>query len=197
MSERKQEVGGSAEQLAGGNVVSIAGRATVGQVAGGDIHNHITAARPIVRHVVQPGEGCVSEEQKVSISTRREEWLALHATLKQRPLAPSRAWIMINRCAGVTSYHLIPAAKFDEVMAFIGQQMAILRQMASAPAKDKDWRAKRIAAIKPRCKNQLGNVDAYKPYIKKRFGADSLSALATDEMQATYAYVMAKKGDKA
>lgn len=190
---RNQEVGGNASQVAGGNVVNIRDGAAVGQVAGGDIHNHITARGPTIRPVVQPGDGCLSAEQKGAIAAKRDEWMALHATLKKRPLSPSRAWIMINRSAGVNSYHLIPADKFDSVMAFIGQQMAVLRQMATAPAKDKDWRAKRIAAIKARCKNQLGDVDAYKPYIKKRFGADSLAVLATDELQATYAYVMAKK----
>lgn len=38
-SELNQEVGGNAEQVAGGNVVSIRSGASVGQVAGGDIVN--------------------------------------------------------------------------------------------------------------------------------------------------------------
>ena len=76
-------------------------------------------------------------------------------------------------------------------------QLAKLRAMPSAPAKDLEWRSKRIAAIKARSKNQLGDPEAYKAYIRKHFGADSLSALATDELQRTYTYIMAKKAPQA
>ena len=163
------------------------------QIVGGDV-NHITVTcSPRPRVVVTPGEGVVTDAQKAQISALRGEWVALHNSIKQRPLTDAAAWMKINAKAGVTSCHLIPLERFDDVLAYIRREMATLRAMPSAPGKDDAWRTKRISAIKARCKNQLGDPDAYKPYIKKNFGAASLSELATDELQRTYTYIMANK----
>lgn len=175
-----------------GNSIQVNGEVS-GQIAVGDIHNHTYAKPPVQKVVVQPGEGVVTEEQKVAISALREEWLSLHESIKAKPLDPKTAWMRINRAGKATSYHRIPIERFDDVMAFIRTEMAKLRGMKSAPAKDLNWRASRITSIKTRCKNQLGDINAYKPYIKKRFGADSLSALSMDELQATYVYIFGKK----
>ena len=67
--------------------------------------------------------------------------------------------------------------------------MAKLRNMASAPAKDDAWRKSRIGAIKARSKNQLGDPDAYKPYIKKNFKAESLAALSTGQVRPVSTYI--------
>lgn len=201
MKKREMAVDGKGNQTAARDAVHDRSVHT-GHISGGtnilgtngDVHVQVSApTRRSVRVVVNPGEGCLSENQKSALTLRRDEWMALHAALKKNPLSHGRAWGLINRFAGVTSYHLIPVGKFDSVMDFVQKQMAMLRQMASAPSKDKGWRAKRIGAIKARCKNQLGDADAYKPYIAKRFKAVSLSDLATDDLQATYAYIMAKK----
>lgn len=181
-----------------GNVIHVNGDGVVvsGQIVGGDVHNHTYTKPPIQKVIVQPGDGVVTEEQKVAISTLREEWLALHESIKAKPLDPKTAWMRINRAGKATSYHRIPIERFDDVMAFIRTEMAKLRGMKSAPAKDLNWRASRITSIKTRCKNQLGDINTYKPYIKKRFGADSLSALSMDELQATYVYIFGKKAPK-
>ncbi len=149
-------------------------------------------ARPQV--IVQPGPQHISEDQKAILKALCEEWVALHATLKKRPLTYGAAWGRINKAAGTTSYSLILKERFDDAVAFIQREKAVLRNMRSAPSKDDAWRTKRIAAIKARCKNQLHDPDFYKPYIKKNFKADSLTSLATDELQRTYAYIMAKRG---
>lgn len=160
----------------------------------GDIHFQIAGpVRSRPRIVVQPGPEHISDEQKLEISALRDEWLTLHAAIKKRPMTHGAAWGKINKAAGATSYHLILATRFPDAVAFIKQEMAMLRNMRSAPSKDTEWRAKRIGAIKARCKNQLGDIDAYRSYIKKTFKVDSLAALATDELQKTYSYVMAKK----
>lgn len=184
---------------AGGNVINLFGNGLAAQqIAGGDIHNTFTIPRaPRQKIIVTPGEGVITEEQKVRITELRAEWMALHASIKKAPLTHSSAWTKINQSAMVTSYHLIPLECFDQVVAFIKQEMAKLRAMRSAPAKDDSWRAQRISAIKARSKNQLGDPDAYKAYIKKNFGADSLADLATDELKRTYGYIMAKKPAKA
>lgn len=64
--------------------------------------------------------------------------------------------------------------------------------MASAPRKDPAWRARAIAYIKARCKNQLGDERAYLPYIA-RFGKTSLADLTDDELARTRTYIARKK----
>lgn len=173
-------------------IQSVSGTSIIGTQ--GDVHLEITTERkPAIRVVVQPGPEHIGEAEKLQLKALHTEWVALHDTLKKAPLAPALAWSRINRAAGATSYHLILAERFEAAVHYVQQEMAKLRAMRSAPAKDADWRARRIGAIKARCKNQLGNIDAYKAYIKRNFGADSLSALATDELQKTYAYIFAKK----
>jgi hypothetical protein len=145
------------------------------------------------RIVVQPGPEHIDGEQKVELQRLREEWIDLHNNIKKKPLDQREAWVRINRAAGATSYHLILRENFDKAVAYIRREIAMLRNMRSAPAKDDNWRLKRIAAIKLRSKNQLGDQDAYKAYIKKNFSAGSLSELSTDELQRTYSYIMGKK----
>lgn len=177
-----------------GNVIQINGNGlSAQQIVAGDINHYTVARPPRPRVVVTPGEGVLTEEQKARIQALRADWVALHNSIKRTPLSDAAAWSRINRKAGVTSYHRIPLAQFDLVVKFIQTEMAKLRNMASAPAKDTQWRAKRISAIKARCANQLANPDAYKPYIKKNFGAESLADLATDDLRRTYNYIMRKK----
>lgn len=178
-----------------GNTIIVNGDGLAAhQIAGGDIHNHTWSkapARPKI--VVTPGVGVIDEDQKFALAALRAEWLELHASIKKRPLTDAAAWARINKAAGATSYHLIKPERFDRAVAYIKQQMAILRGMPSAPAKDDGWRKSKIGAIKARCANQLGDPEAYKPYIRKNFKLDSLADLATDQLRQTYTYIMGKK----
>lgn len=150
-----------------------------------------TISRPKI--VVQPGPQHISEAQKAALKALCEEWVALHLAIKKTALSYSRAWSRLNAAAGTTSYSLILKERLPDAIAFIRQEIGKLRNMRSAPTKDDQWRTKRIGAIKARCKNQLRDVEFYKAYIKKNFKAESLSDLATDELQRTYSYIMAKK----
>lgn len=168
-----------------------------GQIAGGDIHNHTYAEPPKPAKVtIQPPAEALSEAQKVELVNLRNEWVALHNAIKQRKITYGGAQKKINDQAPATSYHLIPANRFDFLMGYIKRQMAILRNMKSAPAKDPKWHASKISAIKTRCKKQLGDEFAYRAYIKKNFGADSLTDLSTDELQRTHTYIFQKKPKK-
>lgn len=172
---------------------AIVGNGNTGNImAGGDVHV-TTASRARPKIVIQPGPEHLIDEQKVTLAELRGEWMTLHAAIKKKPLSHGVAWGKINRSVGATSYHLILQSRFADAIAYIKQEMAKLRGMRSAPAKDSEWRVKRIGAIKARCKNQLGDPDAYRAYIKKNFKAESLADLATDELQKTYTYIMAKK----
>ena len=182
------------EPKAGNTIIVNGDGMAAHQIAGGDIHNH-THAKPAPRPkiVVTPGDNVITEAQKAELTAARAEWLALHGSLKKTPLSDATAWIRINKAAKATSYHLIAPENYQRALDFIKKEMAILRGMASAPAKDDNWHKSRIAAIKTRSKNQLGNPDAYKDYIKKNFKADSLTDLSTDELRRTYTYIMGKK----
>lgn len=147
-----------------------------------------------VRAVVQPGPEHIDADQRRQLHDLCDEWVTLHNSIKRTTLSKGLAWSRINKAAGSTTYTLILQTRFDDARVYVLKQMAMLRGMKSAPKKDDSWRSKRIGAIKARCINQLGNAVAYLPYIKKNFGAESLTELATDELQRTYAYVMAKKG---
>jgi hypothetical protein len=173
----------------GGNVIYVTGWGNV--TAGRDVIQ--VQKRPVVRNVISPGPEHIDDVQRRVITDLRAEWVALHNTLKKRKLTDAAAWVLINKAAGSTSYHLIHREKFEVVTLYIRQQMAMLRSMRSAPSKDDQWRVKRIAAIKTRCRNQLNDPDAYRPYIRKNFKLDSLADLATDQLQKTYTYIMAKK----
>lgn len=174
---------------ANGNVILVTGWGNV--TAGRDVIQVQKA--PVVRNVISPGPEHIDEVQRRAITDLRGEWVALHNTLKKRKLPDAAAWVLINKAAGSTSYHLIRSEKFELVMQYIRQQMAVLRSMKSAPSKDDQWRVKRIAAIKTRCRNQLNDPGAYRPYIRKNFKLESLADLATDQLQKTYSYIMAKK----
>lgn len=163
------------------------------QIVAGDVHHIYSAPPRRPRIVVQPGHGVIDEDQKAAITALRAEWLALHSAIKKKPLTDAAAWVKINRAAGVTSYHLIPPERFDQVLAYIKGEMAKLRNMRSAPGNDAGWRAARIGAIKARCNNQLADPEAYRQYIRKNFKAESLADLATDQLQRTYTYIMGKK----
>lgn len=177
---------------ANGNVIQVTGWGNV--TAGRDVIQ--VQKPPVVRNVISPGPEHIDEVQRRIITDLRVEWVALHNTLKKRKLTDGAAWFSINQVAGSTSYHLIRREKFELVIQYIRQQMAMLRSMKSAPSKDDQWRVKRIAAIKTRCRNQLGDPDAYRPYIRKNFKLESLADLATDQLQRTYSYIMAKKGSE-
>ncbi|GAB4303816.1 MAG: hypothetical protein Fur0034_20130 [Desulfuromonadia bacterium] len=61
--------------------------------------------------------------------------------------------------------------------------------MKTAPIRDDALRARQIAYIKARCKNQLGDAELYRAYIQRRFCKASLADLTDDELARTKAYI--------
>lgn len=148
---------------------------------------------PTVRKIIQTSDKHITQEQRVELHALKDEWVALHDAIKKRPLSHSSAWKRINASAGATTYREIEKHRFLDAVAFVKKEMAILRNMKSAPSKDDSWRAAKIGAIKARCKNQFAGVDVYKPYIFKKYGVLSLADLKSDELQKAYEYVMGKR----
>ncbi|MBI5658075.1 MAG: hypothetical protein HZC43_00660 [Nitrosomonadales bacterium] len=175
-----------------GNVIHVNGDgAVVGQIAGGDIHNHHNEKPPRPRVVVAPGPDVISEAQKVALLNLRGEWIAVHDSVKQKKLSIAAAQGRINKQAGVTSYHLIKAAVYDSLVKWIKQQIALVHAMPSAPVKSTVWRSSRIKGIQSRC-NELGIQDKRKAYMLKTFGKDSLTLLSDDDVEKVYRWAMGK-----
>jgi hypothetical protein len=182
LSNSTQHIGGS---------VGIIGDGATGNVI---IQMHVSP--PARRRTTPPPiipEGSISEAQAARLKELIGEWVNTHNQIKKRDLTHQSAWLKLNGRIKVATYRATPASKFAEQEAWLLKQAAILRSMASAPAKDDSWRTDRIRQIKTRASKNLGNADIYKPYIKKNFGASSLTELANDELQKTYNYVFSKK----
>lgn len=163
----------------------------VGQVVAGDVINISPVLRP--RVIVKTGDGVVDAKQKAELKRLVGEWVDARSRVRKSQSTYAGAWSAFNANFAINSYAELPMERFDEACAWLRRQLAIINGMKSAPKVLPDWRPKAISAIKARCKNQLGDADAYKPYIQTRFGKSSLTELTDDELQKTKVYVMGKK----
>jgi hypothetical protein len=175
-------------------VIYVAGDGNV--VAGGNLtqtitHIHEKPARPKV--VVKTADGVIDASQKAELLRLKNDWVLAHNAIKKNVLSHQSAWAKLNKAMKVNSYAEIKSEQFEKAKAWLQKQSAIIRSKPSAAAKEGDkWRNARYAAIKARCKNQLGDEFAYKNYIKRNFNADSLTELGTAPLDQTYRYIMNK-----
>lgn len=184
------DISNSSQQINGD--VGIIGDGATGNVIIQNLHiNSGQRTRQTIPPVIP--EGSISEAQAARLKELIGEWVTTHNQIKKRELTHQSAWLKLNGRIRVATYRATPASKFAEQETWLLQQAAILRSMASAPAKDDSWRADKIKAIKTRATRTLGDGDIYKPYIKKNFGVNSLTELANDQLQRTYTYVFGKK----
>jgi hypothetical protein len=158
-------------------------------------HGNTVIHAPVVRPriVVPPPPGSITPAQAATIKQLLAEWVTVHNRIKKRPLTWGAAWQRFKKKFNVHSYLALPEERFDEACAWLRQQRAILDGMATAPRKDPAWRARQIAYIKARCKNQLGDERCYQPYIERTFGKTSLSDLDEAELARTKSYIAHKK----
>ncbi|BBD77209.1 DNA-binding protein [Hydrogenophilus thermoluteolus] len=161
-------------------------------VGDGNIVIHAKTVRP--RNTIDPRASELSEAQKLRLRELINEWVTVHNTVRTRakPLTHAAAWASFQRKFSVTSYHLLPIARYAEAVRWLQQQRAKIDSMKSAAARDPSWRARQIAYIKAHCKNDLGDAFAYMPYIA-RFGKKSLADLTNEELARTRSYVARKK----
>lgn len=110
--------------------------------AAGDVHYN---ARVTKKNVVQPGPQHVSSEQALTIRTRIVELAELEST-SGRKLNPGKWYNKLYRAFGVTSYVLVPADRYDEVITWIQQQGALLRPKLRRSNNPK-WRNSLYAGI--------------------------------------------------
>ncbi len=160
---------------------------------------NITAGRdinlnPVIRPkvVVKTGDGTIDAAQKAELHRLVGEWIESRQAVRRSPFGWPAAWKAFNNAFGINKYDELPMEEFGKARAWLQRQIAIIDSMPSARKKAPNWRARTISAIKARCKNQLRDPDAYRPYIKSRFGKDSLAHLADDELQRTKTYIMGR-----
>jgi hypothetical protein len=149
--------------------------------------------RLVKRTVVKTGDGTVTARQKATLRRLIDNWIEQRTAVRRTPMSYAAAWKALNKAMRVNSYHELPAASFDGARAWLRRQLAILARMPSAPKRMPGWRNKQIAAIKARCKNQLGDHRAYLAYITSKFGATSLTQLDDDQLQATYLHIRSRR----
>lgn len=194
---RKQEVGGSASQVAGGNVVNIRDGSVVGQVAGGDIHNHINE-RKIVRPVIVRGAEFVSPEVAAKIREKVKALVDLEcAAGEERAKSFAKWWAVLKAHFGVPSYLEISAAQGDQALAWL-DQLRVIQRPRLRRANNTMWRAEHYRGIWGRSK-ELGmtKADVYS-LVFFRLGKQvvSLKTLGERDLKKLYGIIFAMKGPK-
>jgi len=158
--------------------------------------NTVIHARTVRRvNRIDPTKSELSEAQKMRLRELLNAWIDAHNTIRvrARPLTHAAAWSSFQRKFSVTSYHYLPAARYADACKWLQLQRAMIDGMKTASQRDPTWRARQIAYIKARCKNQLGDERCYQPYIERTFGKTSLSDLDEAELARTKSYIAHKK----
>ncbi len=159
----------------------------------GDGNTVIHARQVTHKTVTQPPPGSITPAQAQTLRELLAEWKTVHDRVKKTPLSWGAAWERFKKKFRVNSYLHLPSSRFDEAAGWLRQRRAILDSMKTASRKDPAWRARTIAYIKARCKNQLGDERSYQPYIERTFGKTSLSDLDEAELARTKSYIAHKK----
>lgn len=161
--------------------------------AGRDVHikTEKIDARPRVQ--VKTGEGTIDARQKARLLALRDEIYALSASVQREGRSKASIMGAFDKAMRVNTYHELKVEQFAAAEKYLLRWRARLAARPSAPKKDPGWRTRRISAIKARCNNDLRDPDFYRAYIDRRFGKISLADLSAEELQAAYAYVMARR----
>lgn len=166
-----------------GNIIAF-GNVSIGQ-------DRPKRPRPAVP--VHPGVEHITVQQKVILKSLVNEVVATEARLKKSPKSYGAVWSALTKKCGVTSYHLISLNDFDKARGYLNSWLGRLNSMRSAPVKNGEaWRKKKYAYIKINSKGP-DETQAVNVYIKRNFGAESLSELANDELEQVYRYVAGRR----
>lgn len=162
-------------------------------VGDGNTVIHVPVVRP--RNLIDASKSELTEAQKLRLRELLHAWVDAHNTIRTKaaPLSYPAAWSSFQRKFRVTSYHLLPASRYDEACSWLLQRRAIIDGMKTAPAKDPKWRARQIASIHARCKSHFAGEPIYRAYIVKQFGVASLTELTDEQLHRTRAWLFRKK----
>ncbi len=171
----------------GANVVGIVqSGATVNQI---QTKSHKT----VVKADVKPGLEHITEGQAARLTDLVKQICELESKLKKKPQSFRSVWYSLNSHMGVTKYRLIPIDDFNRAEKYLLMWIGRLTSMKSAPVEDGDnWRKRKYAYIKINTKSAIEN-EKLAFYIKRNFGANSLTELANDELEQVYKYVAGRR----
>lgn len=143
--------------------------------------------------VVKTGDGVIDAAQKAELRALIDQWVKARAAVRRGESTHAMAWSAFNNRFGINKYAELPMERFGEARRWLLKQIATIASMKSAPRKMPGWRQSRMRFIKAACKNDLGDPECYKPYIRERFGVESLAQLTDDQLQKTYLHIAGRK----
>lgn len=161
-----------------------------GQISHGDIHNWGPiilggSSKPKVKVVIQPGPGCIDEEQKNRLKALVAEVVRLEGLVRRTPRSFSSVWVGVNAKAKATSYHLITQANYPRAEKFLREWIGRLSSAKSAHLKDGNWRNRKFSYIFANVK-QLDADAILRAQLLARYGSESMKDLSDDELEAVY-----------
>lgn len=173
---------------------TVNGGNAIGLVQGGTVHQ-VTTQNHVTKTVadVKPGEAHITDAQAAILMELVNEITALEGKLKQKPKGHRAVWGALNSHCNVPKYRLIKMEDFPVARKYLDQWMGRLNSMATAPVKDGDaWRKRKYAYIKINSNDEV-SAAAVNSYIKRNFGAISLTELSNDDLDKTYRYIAGRK----
>lgn len=138
---------------------------------------------------VKTGDGVLDAAQKAKINALIKEWAATRDAVRKSKAEISTLRYAFNTYMNVNSYHEIKQEDFDKALRWLYRQTGIINSMPSAATKNPNWRNKRYASIKAKCRDLEGGLDRQKIYIKEKYGANSLTELADEQLEASYHHI--------
>ncbi|ENS0909601.1 hypothetical protein ACEZGM_004991 [Escherichia coli] len=172
------------------NNLSISG---TGNIIGNNNILHIQHPVPPKKKViVKTGDGVINATQKAHLQELVRTLVEIHTQVKKSKLSWGGAWKKILTPLKISSYHEIPSDLYEKAVRILQKEIAIIKNMNSAPKKVSNWRSLQIKAIQARC-NERGLQTWRKDYMQTHFGKDSMTKLTDKELQALYRAVMGKR----
>lgn len=159
---------------------------------GGTVHiNH--NPRTVVKAEPKPGIDNIEESECAILKDLVDRVVEKEVLMKKTPKSHKAVWSALNQHCKVASYRMIAKGDFEKARSYLTQWIGSLQGMKSAPAKDSDnWRKDQYKYIKTNAKDPA-DAEALKTYIKRNFGAGSLTELADDELRQTYRYISGRR----
>lgn len=171
----------------GKNVIGYMHDGVVNQI---NTNNHKT----IIKAEVKPGDVHIDEKQAARLTNLVKDICAFEEKLKKNPKSFRSVWASLNSHMNVTRYRLIKKEDFLRAEKYLLQWIGRLTSMKSAPVVDGDtWRKRKYAYIKINTKDDQ---ESLANYIKRNFGATSLTELSNDELEQTYRYIAGRRNTR-
>ncbi|MCT4554673.1 MAG: ORF6C domain-containing protein [Pelagimonas sp.] len=178
-----------------GHVISQSGAGNI--INFGNLHLHgQSKSKPAQDDPVDPGGTHISDAQRAKLKALVDDIVLTEGKLKKRPRSYGAVWNALNKHCKVTSYRRIAFEDFEKARTYLQSWRGRLDAMKSAPIKNGDsWRSNKYAYIHANSKEEA-DAKAMRAYIKRNFGAGSLTELSNDELERVYRYVASRRARK-